>query len=749
MFGSGLKAVAPSFRRPAASPDDIAVAQRMADQVKNTCKTRDVDLLAEGLATATRGLRLRAPKLPPDEANALVLESWVRADKIDHANRDFVSRYARRASWRRWALMLLVVLFVSALVVPAYAEEDPLREWAVGGLGVGASILAVYNRIAVAVTQDSAWLLRQIRANLPSRPKISLESLPEFPWARDEKGRILPDSSQTPVEYGAYRMGEANCSTTCLGFGDKSKLGAQASVLTANVTTHCLSPDRIGATLMGWTTSLAWVLRKCMCNAHNALCHRHGTQQPVASRSIMEVFSDFKDAVVGDDAAYHFDPYRVYEWWLQKWPENRRRSFEKSRATDDVRPNRVKAMVKREVNHKRPTKARLIQFYPNLATQAEFGPEFYALQKTLCRRFRRHRMGSVDVTIASGMNPMEIADWMRQVQQEGAVCFYERDGKNWDASMQAQHADFRQNLYELFDERLAHFARACNAVTGMAAFEGGVFRYRVNGTVKSGHNDTTLGNSLVNAAIAVAAFRRIGVPASILVAGDDLLVACYGHVECSVVAAYEAEYGITPEARVFNDFEHVSFISGIFMHDGVDYHFVPTPGRLLARLWWTINPPPQKKAGPYLRGVARGLLGVLSGMPVLGRFVARYDDGGSAVLSNKCRLFRGVSSPLLSDVYFSFASRYGVSVEDLVETEAWLDSLPLGALFLRHPVLDAIMEVDLADVAERGNQVWPPSLWQSPDTTALEARLPRHEPQPKRDYPAPQPSSWHNVLRRR
>jgi len=447
---------------------------------------------------------------------------------------------------------------------------------------------------------------------------------------------------------------------------------------------------------------MAHVLRKCLCNAHNALTNRHGAKPPAVTTDVCDVLPDFLREVQGYDAHYLMHPMREWSNWFAKWCESKRRAFLKSRETEDVLPKKVKAMVKREVNHKLPTKARLIQYYQTLATQAEFGPEFYALQKVVGQIFNRRRMGDIDVTLASGMNAQELGGWMEDVLADGAVMFYERDGKNWDSSMQKQHANFRRGFYAAFDDRLAEFASECDAVKGFALFPGGVLRYSVNYTVKSGHNDTTLGNSLVNAAIAYAAFKRAQIPASILVAGDDLIVATYAPVDVERMVRLEAEYGITPEAQTFTDFERVSFISGIWMSDGRRIGFVPQPGRLFARLWWTVAPPPRKKLQMYLRGVARGLRGVVATMPVLGTWVDQFDSEGSSIRSDKCYSFKGAVFVFEGDgIAHSYLKRYGIGRDSLEECEAWLRTLPKRPLYVVHPVLTRIMEVDLADVTER------------------------------------------------
>jgi hypothetical protein len=533
---------------------------------------------------------------------------------------------------------------------------------------------------------------------------------PITPWdfALDTNGNIVFESSTMPVVEGAYRPNSVHAGTTCLGFGDVSKLGEHCKLSEVWTDEHCYAEISRGGTLLGWTTHPAYVLRKCACNAHNALCHRHGTKQRDMTRSLAQTLADFIAYLAPAEGDYAHHPMRVFENWLRKWAFGKQKSILHSREWDEFLPHRVKAMVKREINHKIPTKARLIQFYVNLMTQAEFGPAFYALQKTLCEVLYRAPVNDrVDVTFASGMTAQSIGEWMEWTQSRGAVCYYERDGKNWDSSMQAPHADFRAEVYGAFDPELAAFARSCNIVKGMGVFPGRLLRYAMEYTVKSGHNDTTLGNSLINAAIAYASLNDLGIPGSVLVAGDDLIVACYSNVDCETLMNVEAGYGIQPEARVFTDYRHTTFISGMWISDGERIGFVPIPGRLFARLWWTVKPPGKKSLDMYKRGVARGLLTSCGTLPIVRILLRAFDSRGKSITSSKGLVYKDAKYDFGEGIWYSLSLRYALPEIVLRDFEAWLGALPAEPLILVHPVLTRIAEVDLSDISERGRGFWP------------------------------------------
>lgn len=403
--------------------------------------------------------------------------------------------------------------------------------------------------------------------------------------------------------------------------------------------------------------------------------------------------------------------YRSSPWldpgkWEGKWPVGKQRAIATSVRNDEVRPGLVKAMVKREIYHNVPSRARLIQFYSNLATQALFGPQFYALQDVVAHEFRDRIIGhGIDVTIACGMNADDLGAWMDRVMERNPYGFYERDGKNWDSTMTQVHAEFKRSLYSIFDPELADFVAACETVKGGAAIKDCYYRYTMAFTVKSGHNDTTLGNSLINAAIVIEALISLTLRGSILVMGDDVLVAIYDSFDSERIVEIEKGFGIQPEARVrgggFKDPERVTFISGCWMYDGA-YRFCPIPGRLIARTWWTVNNPGSgAKLDAYRRAVSLGLLASCRNMPVIRVFLNKFLPSSSRVgRSDKGYVYRTSANGLV-DGMAAFCKRYEVTEAQVAECEQWLEGIVAEPLILRHPLLSRMVEVDGEEIDDR------------------------------------------------
>jgi hypothetical protein len=705
-------------------------------------RAHEPTVISDTLCHASDELTTRG-KVHPDQAWRTARAAYESVGSVHQAIDDYVHRRLR--TWRSifrimlWACIIpLGVVYTMCYVtfvfrhtaeIATYLELLPVRylpRFLVGHHFYGASGVAVDTTafeiekhgeaVWPVVAAVGAMTVGGAVAGLVAIALLSVAgacasaSSPVMRWdfVLDANHNIRFEDSTFPTVTGAYRLNSFCGATTCLGCGDEDKLGAHCVIAEKWGGLECFAGPSKGATLLGWTTHPAYVLRKCACNAHNALCHRHGTKQHSARRSLAGTLADFIAYLRPAEGAYAHHPMRVFENWLRKWAEGKQRSILKSREWDEMLPGKVKAMVKREVNHKRPTKARLIQFYVNLMTQSAFGPAFYALQKTLCEVLRNAPINDrIDVTFASGMTAQQIGEWMETTRLRGAVCYYERDGKNWDASMQKPHAEFRAGVYEVFDRDLADFARKCNVVKGTGVFPGHLLRYAMKYTVKSGHNDTTLGNSLINAAIAYASLNLLKVEASVIVAGDDLLVACYQQVSCDALKAIEADFGIQPEARVLTDYRQTTFISGMWISDGVKIGFVPIPGRLFARLWWTVKPPGKKSLKKYLRGVARGMQQSCGTIPLVRVLLSAFDSSGDSINSMKGFVYRNASYCFGDGIWLSLALRYSLPVVVLREFEEWLKSLPPEPLLLVHPVLARIAEVDLSDISDRGNGLWP------------------------------------------
>jgi len=396
------------------------------------------------------------------------------------------------------------------------------------------------------------------------------------------------------------------------------------------------------------------------------------------------------------------------ENWLGKWPQKKQEAITNSVGKDFYKFDRVKNMVKREVALSAPKKARCIQYYENMATQAFIGPTVSALQKAYTKWF--YRQGDkVKITLASGLNQDELGKWMSDCLTDyPKAMFYERDGKSWDATMNRKHHEFKKWCYRFADEKVLEAIDEGFSVKGCGVYRKGyastTLAYTLVGTTKSGHNDTTLGNSLVNAAIAYEAMSNLGLRGDIIVAGDDLLIVVDGDFDEHALANEESALGITPEYAKFSDYLDVSFISGIWFRDALNkFTFTPKPGRLMRKLFWTVNPPTKKNRDTYMKSIVVGVRSVVGDMPIINKFLEIHEpEKGEVKQSQYVHLVgRGVG-----DISEDFKRKYGVTQQEIDSANAFLENNRGHVGIIVHPVIDKIVNIDLADVHERPKVGW-------------------------------------------
>jgi len=502
---------------------------------------------------------------------------------------------------------------------------------------------------------------------------------------------------------------------------------------------ECDNPDQWGAELFGPAFAGVLVARCCLNNAENAVYLRHGVKQPGYTKKLV-VPCALKRAV-----AHHFPFYLASadETWLTgsfgswddefeihetKWSRSKALQIIRSMWHEEVMPGRVKGFVKREISkivmfgeYTPLERARLIQAYYNLSTQEKYAREFQAFQKALCAAMPVdcpfELFPGVRVCIASGVVPDAIAEWMDNTIQF-ADWWYERDGKSWDAFVNKMMHDAKTELMRSLGavgEDLAGFADECWCVDGVVGGRGlgsGCLKYRFNGTVKSGQNDTSSGNSLINALVSASAMHLMGLEASIIVAGDDMLAGVkfregegYPHIRdlADKVAEHEKAYGIKPEYRAFESYTHVTFISGCWIEARLGKTmFVPLLGRLLAKLWWSVSVIRPSRRLEYVDGVRMGMTAVTRGLPLYSDFLKSNEF---AMVELCCHHYTWNSLTRVDvDVAFAkagLASRYNITEGQLEEFAEFLRGLPDEPCLVRHPVGDIILCRDLADLPKR------------------------------------------------
>lgn len=513
----------------------------------------------------------------------------------------------------------------------------------------------------------------------------------------DEEGFLAPYDE---LPFGINRPISTSTPTVCLGAREETPLGDHARYLKRRIDPYC-KPGR-GATLLGSAFGYAYVCRGCAHNMDNAVAKRHCVQQPPYYAPV-GCYAPFVAQMRASLSAHYHELVAdlAYDWIL-RWPLVKQLQIAQSLVEDELLPEECKAFVKREIGTKYPKKARAIQCYVNLATQAEAAARICALQKAATQAlwFGESGYPGVDVTFGSGLNGPGFAGWAKEaLRRRSDAHFYERDGANWDSTMGEHHFELCMGIYSIAGGDLVAYLR--RAYTTTQSFRNGrsYLSWRVRGTRRSGHNDTTISNSLVNAGIIASVCGQMRLRASIIVTGDDALVAVEGPFDAAEFARLERSHGINPEYRQFRSIYDVSFVSG-YWWPGVDgYVFAPKPGRLLQRLFWTVKDVPLKRRRDFITAVARGLLPTCHSLPIIGIFLRVH------VITECAPKFKfnfdDAPQHCSTDIYEHFADRYGVSVVDLRDVEDLIVRAGPVPGLLRHWVVDAIIEKDCGELSER------------------------------------------------
>lgn len=454
----------------------------------------------------------------------------------------------------------------------------------------------------------------------------------------------------------------------------------------------CDKPEQVGASLIGPAFGESYTLRTCMCNAVNALAKRHLAKPKYAATRTLHWPRNLARIV----KSYYYDEFRTERRrWLDKWPASKRAAILRSERDDPLIRGKVKLMVKRESQHKPPSKARGIQMYRNLRTQAIAGWRHTAMQRAIKRATEQpfEVFPGIFIQATSGWSATKFVEWA--VRHASADWFFESDASNFDASVRAAITRGRARWSWLIDPELARDIFDNVKFSGRY-FGGATFRYGGEGTVKSGHNDTTWGNTLANALVAADALRCAGVRGNIIAAGDDLLVAVYGRECAAELAGTIRAHGFDPKYVAWSHLADATFVSSGFLHDGANWWFAPLPLRLLKRMWWTTSPPPLRRLAERRSGDAMGVLATHAGNPIFEAFL-RPDVRDSRANPH----WRpGGRAPEGFDYMAAYAVGYSCTRSEL-ERALRIISDHRSASVLESEVLDSLFARDLLDAYER------------------------------------------------
>lgn len=508
---------------------------------------------------------------------------------------------------------------------------------------------------------------------------------------------------------------------TCLGPGDPALLDPLHKVVPLlPATCNCEARPYKGPTLGGIAFARCYSVAKCTSCVHNALCMRHCKQMPTSTATLRDGLLD--NLIPHLRYEYHvaltdYEECTDVAWmnkWLHRFPARRQADYIRSVIQAQNREDEVAVFVKREVLNAKPTKGRLIQGYKDDFTGYLSGPKCKAFSEALARvmnscdfhKFvtKDGRCVNVRATYASGMNSCDLARWMENVPS--AFSFYERDGKAWDSTINKKLLEWELSQYAKIDSELEQLFRGGMCVKGVYYDrENQRIKFRSKYTRKSGHNDTSVGNSLINMAITIQSFLSwIDCPEElhILVMGDDLLVAGdFKHDPCAV-SKHEASYGIVPEAAWIRNRYAVTFISGRW-YPAVNggYSFGPLVGRQLMKLFWTTSEQVEKYPVTLISSIAASFSTFFRGSRFGDAWCNKMMITSDRIKHDKMHYHLESMPPV--DWVVALPLVYGLDITDATEFARFIERLDRKPGLYQHWVADVMIDIDTRDVVNRYN----------------------------------------------
>lgn len=140
-------------------------------------------------------------------------------------------------------------------------------------------------------------------------------------------------------------------------------------------------------------------------------------------------------------------------------------------------------------------------------------------------------------------------------------------------------------------------------------------KYVTEATRMSGDQNTGLGNSVINYAIIKAFAEKEKLKCSIYVDGDDSVV-IYEDDGIQHDAKFFEQFGMKTKSEYATEFEKVEFCQTRPVFDGIQWHCVRNPLRILLRTPWTVRTDWLRKREVYLASVGRCEIALGMGLPV-------------------------------------------------------------------------------------------------------------------------------------
>lgn len=352
------------------------------------------------------------------------------------------------------------------------------------------------------------------------------------------------------------------------------------------------------------------VFSGCSHNEKISMEGRVGKKLPMHDSKLKEsqVLKAWKNLIKGVNRLFELVPRAEeamdFDEWAHTFTPNRRRDLLRTRDNTNDMPELVaKSFIKKEIAPKAVEEyvfkdPRFIQGCP-LELSAKVGPHLRPWTKQIVASIGAESFNSADVLrgkqifYTCGRSNEEIGgvfrnaiDLVERVAPRGSdIVFLEDDQSRFDLHMGEGPFRFLKTMYRKKLPR--RIARLLERKTSVGVSNLGT-RYKIPFTMQSGWPDTSVGDTLVNAAMKMMIHGE-GRPWVSIICGDDSVTVTtrdevnrLGGVD-GIINRY-AEYGMEVEATIRDHPLDVEFCSGRFYPVGNSYVLFPRPGRLLAKI---------------------------------------------------------------------------------------------------------------------------------------------------------------------
>lgn len=395
--------------------------------------------------------------------------------------------------------------------------------------------------------------------------------------------------------------------------------------------------------LAGLSFALPAEAGPCLTNVHNALLNRHLTAPK--NECTIDLCNPFLTPQWKRVYTTAYDETRTGAWRIGK-PCVKLNRIDDSRRIDLPRHKDIQGHVKIEVTIRPPQKTRLIQGNVNEVTAYEH-PDEYATMTRFMKKIKDEpfMINGIHTTFVygGGLNHNELSDHISAaINRPGVMVYDERDGKNWDATMNQKLLFEEFRVYEFFGLLSAQiFLERCSGSKGRVRvkrlLETLIVKYYTAWKRLSGDWNTSVGNTLISMIIAYTVFSRMPEnlrpeAATCYFMGDDYLAVLRYPSQSTIkvrlrdlhnfLDSTESLCGITPERALFLDPLRVTFISlGLWPRHNGGFQFVPHPGKQLAKLFWAKDGRWRKHLDHYTTAISIGCWNTFKGFTLLTNFL--------------------------------------------------------------------------------------------------------------------------------